>query len=125
MAQNPMQMAAGLMGRSPYAKRFQMGQQGQHGVTASRGTGFGYNPPGLPSGEIRPPKNPPLAQTPPIIEPVKQPPIAQTPPIVNPMPPVATTPPIVMDPHGQGGPSPTENPWHPTKKKKPITAYNT
>ena len=46
-------------------------------------------------------------------------------PIVNPMPPVATTPPIVMDPHGHGGPSPMENPWHPTKKKKPITAYNT
>lgn len=121
MAQNPLQNAMRLMGRSPFAKRLQMG----HDATASRGTGFGYNPPGLPHGDIRPTKNPPVAETPPIVEPVKQPPVAQTPPIVNPMPPVATTPPIVMDPHGQGGPSPMENPWHPTKKKKPITAYNT
>lgn len=111
MAQNPLRNALGIMGKSPFAQQFQPTGIGQHVPTRQppRKPPFGYAPPGMPLPA----------------DPMKPPVVAETPPIVNPMPPVATTPPIVMDPHGPGGPSPMENPWHPTKKKKPITAYNT
>jgi hypothetical protein len=123
MAQNPMQQAAGLMGRSPFAKRFQMGHMGQMGQMNQRGPippamPFGYNPQATPQGTSLPPepiKPPIINETPPIIDPPKPPVVNETPPIIDPpKPPVINeTPPIINNPW---------HPWHP--KKKPVTAYN-
>ena len=122
MAQNPMQMAAGLMGRSPFAKKMLPTQtEPMGGMPAAmpmgvnpQASGFGYNPPRDPRSGPRPQTGiPPMYPDP---MPTKDPMVANTPPIVGEPPVVANTPPIMNNPF---------HPWHGTKKKKPITAYNT
>jgi len=107
MADNPIQQIAGMMGRSPFAKKM-MPQQGAQGSGMPPAMPFGYNP-----------QAPSFGYNPPTPGDVLRPQTHQPSPFgYNPPPPMFDPP---MLPPGHSGPMHTVGP----KKKKPITAYNT